>query len=148
MSKDSITVLSGSLQINGQQHNNQSEMRLCGGMKVKIVVYKISNRHFAVVYPIVDLIGANHHICCLNLKTCNIDVRPGVVTHDIQINTNSDFDGGLQLVLTIEAKSHNLNKLYANLRPDNQEINGLFGQMVRKKCVSRQTSLEKVDELE
>ena len=147
MNSESVVVLSGCLKINGQKYKKSSEKRSRDGTKVQFIVYKTSNRHFALIYPQTDLVCANRPFCCLNLKTCTVNIKPGVKfvkSHKILINTNNDLNC-LRLILKVEAKNYTIKDLYRQLRNEDQELSKPFGPLVRR-SVSRQTSLCRVDE--
>ena len=142
MNSESVVVLSGWLKINGE---DWALKRSRDGTKVQFLVYKTSGRHFALIYPMMDSVCANRPVCWLNLKTCSVNIHCGVKSHKIRINTDYDLNS-LRLVLKIEAKNHRVRDLLMHLKSEDQEITKPFGPSLKKRSVSRQTSLERVDE--
>ena len=145
MNNESVFVLSGWLKINGQYYSKSSEKRCRDGTKVQLIIYETSSKHFALIYPLINSVYDNTPVCWLNLKTCSVSIQSGAKSHKIRINTNNDLNC-LRLVFKIEAKNHSVKDLLKHLKSEDQELIKPFGPFPKRRSVSRQTSLERVDE--
>jgi len=153
--KDDVVVLSGSVEVKGLKgmkamlnydYNNFGNK--IDRNDVYVVVYKTFRQHFAVIYPSVELICADWHICCINLKTSFVTLLPSKDKQEILIKPKNDFDS-YELVFRIEVKDKNSLDLWLNaLKSEDEEILTPFGSISRdrRRSTSRQSSLEKVEE--
>ena len=144
MNSESVVALSGWLKVCGHFYNETSKESLDEWTRVRFLVYKTVNQHFAIIDLLTDMVCADHNICFLNLKSCSVTVQPGVDWHRVKIQINTDLNNE-RLVLEIDAKSQKANDLNEYLKSDEQ-INKILDPIPRLRNICRQSSLERVDE--